>query len=183
MKACMAERVIRTLKNLLYKRFSINGSYRWLNELQGVVNKYNNSVHRTINMKPRDVTIDDEDRLLKTVYAISRTNPRIKPKLKIGDPVRVSKHKQIFDKGYHPNWSTEIFRIVNVRDKTLPHTYTLEDSKGQPIAGCFYKEELQKTKYPDVYLVEKVLKKKGNLVYVKWLGFKEKSWVNKKDLL
>lgn len=183
LKASIVERLIRTLKSLLYKQFSVNGNYRWLNVLSDVLTQYNNALHRTIKMRPKDVTLADEKRLLNTIYALPRRSRPGKSLLKIGEYVRVSKHKQIFDKGYNPNWSTEIFRIAKVIDKTDPITYLLEDYKGQPIAGCFYKEELQKTKYPDVYLVEKVFKKKGDLVYIKWLGFKEKTWINKKDLL
>lgn len=66
---------------------------------------------------------------------------------------------------------------------TNPATYILEDLKGQPVAGGFYEQELQKTKYPDIYLVEKVLRRKGNKVYVKWLGIDERSWINKDNVV
>lgn len=104
--------------------------------------------------------------------------------LKAGDYVRISKYKGIFEKGYTPNWSTEIFKIIKAQN-TCPVTYLLEDSRHNPILGAFYKEELQKTKHPEVYLVEKVLKRKGNKVFVKWLGLPndENSWIDKSNVL
>ncbi|XP_008213805.1 uncharacterized protein LOC103317460 [Nasonia vitripennis] len=94
----------------------------------------------------------------------------IQQKFKVGDKVRVSNAKQVFDKGYTLNWSTEIFTVSHVIPNN-PVTYKLKDYRDEPIAGGFYEQELSKTKYPDVYLVEKVLKRRGNQVYVKWLGF------------
>lgn len=186
LKASIAERLNKTLKGLLYKKFSLNGNYNWIDILSEVVDRYNNNVHRTIRMKPKDVGQSDEKRLLSTVYALHRQyrRPSSSKILKIGDFVRVSKYKHVFEKSYTPNWSTEIFRIVGIRRKLFdPVTYRLEDLSSTPIKGSFYSTELQKTKYPNIYLVEKVIRKKGDQVYVKWLGFDEKSWVNKKDLL
>ncbi|KAJ8933515.1 hypothetical protein NQ318_007239 [Aromia moschata] len=86
------------------------------------------------------------------------------PKFHIGDHVRICKHRSVFDKGYTPNWSNEIFTISKIK-YTNPVTYLLSDAKSQDIRGCFYTEELQKVKHPDVYLVEKILKKKGNQIF------------------
>ena len=116
-----------------------------------------------------------------------RKNPRLekvkKPKFKIGEKVRVSKIKQVFEKGYTPNWSTVIFTISQVM-ATNPVTYKLKDYWDQPIAGGFYEKELLNVKYPDVYFVEKVLKKRENQIYVKWLRFdsSHNSWINKSDV-
>lgn len=83
-----------------------------------------------------------------------------------------------------PNWSTEIFKIRKTQN-TDPATYLLEDMRCQPILGSFYVQELQKTKHPDIYLVEKVLKKSKNKVYVKWLGLptSENSWIKNTNVL
>lgn len=87
----------------------------------------------------------------------------MKCKYKVGDYVRFSKYKGTFEKGYTPNWSTEIFKIRKIQ-KTSPITYLIEDTiRGQPILGAFYVQELQQTKHPDIYLVEKVIKRKGFL--------------------
>lgn len=105
-------------------------------------------------------------------------------KFKIGDPVRISKFKIIFEKGFTPNWTTEIFRIVKVQ-RTNPVTYLLKDSCDELIAGGFYEYELLHVSDPDVYLVEKVLRRKGNEFYMKWLGMYElhNSWINKAAIL
>jgi len=80
-----------------------------------------------------------------------------KIKFKVGDKVHISVYKGVFTKRYLPNWSTEIFTIIKV-NKTTPSTFILQDYTGRPIAGGFYTEELRKTKLPEDYLVEKVIR-------------------------
>ncbi|KAL4104851.1 hypothetical protein QTP88_020127 [Uroleucon formosanum] len=87
-----------------------------------------------------------------------------KIKFNIGDNVRVSTYKGVFTKGCLPSWSTEIFKIVKINN-TLPTTYQLQDYTGKPIAGCFYSEEILKTNYPNNYLVEKIIHRKGNQIF------------------
>lgn len=181
-KASIVERVNRTLKNLMWKEFSMQGNYCWINLLKQIVKKYNNTKHRTIGMRPSEVTKKNEQELLKTAYNHIKL-AHADSKLKVGDHVRISKIRGVFDKKYMPNWSTEIFVIQKVQ-LTNPTTYLLKDINNRDIQGGFYKEQLQKVRYPDVYLVEKVLKRKGNKLFVKWLGFSDKhnSWINKVDV-
>lgn len=182
LKASIVERFNRTLKEKMWKQFSLNGSYNWLKIISKLINNYNGTRHRTIKTKPCDVTSDKEKTLLSTVY----NNIKIAdtPKYKVGDFVRISKYKSLFDKGYLPSWTTEIFKIKKIQI-TNPVTYLLEDFHSQPIQGGFYEYELQKVKYPDVYLVEKILKRNGDNIYVKWLGFSSEhnSWVNNKNIV
>lgn len=177
-KAAIVERVIRTLKSWLYKEFSTRGTYKWVDILPNITKKYNNKIHRTIQMRPVDVT--------HTTVLNQYKYPKIarKAKYRAGDIVRISKYKSVFDKGFTANFSTELFKIVRV-NITNPTTYILEDMNGQPIKGCFYEYEIQKTKYPDVYLVERVIRRRGNKVYVKWLGFSNdhNSWIKKNELI
>lgn len=179
-KASIVERVIRTIKEKLYKRFSLRGNYKWIDILPTIIDEYNNTKHRTIRKKPSDVTRDNEKQLLNSAY----NNIKIQGvgRLKVGDIVRISKHKSVFDKGYTPNWSTELFKIIKT-NLTNPATYMLEDMQGKPILGSFYEPELQKTKHSDVYLIEKVLRRKGDKIYVKWLGLNDSSWINKSDIV
>ncbi|XP_053592965.1 uncharacterized protein LOC128667332 [Microplitis demolitor] len=153
--------------------------------LEELLNTYNNTKHRTIKMKPVDVNVANEKELFKNIYkSLQRQQQRVrKSKFKVGDKVRISKHKHVFEKGYTANWTTEIFTIKSVQN-TVPMTYRLVDYQDQPIEGGFYDEELSKVKYPDVYLVEKVIKTRGNKLHVKWLGFdnSHNSWINKYDL-
>ncbi|XP_018393516.1 PREDICTED: uncharacterized protein LOC108772481 [Cyphomyrmex costatus] len=133
-------------------------------------------------MRPADVTPAIAERLLGTVYsAIKIAGPA---KFKVDDAVPVSKFKTIFEKSFTPNWTTEVFNIIKVQ-QTNPVTYLLEDSRGELIAGGFYEYELHRVANPDVYLVEKVLRKRGNEVYVKWLGLDKShnSWIHKDNVL
>ncbi len=182
MKAQICERFNRTLKTKMWKKFSFNGTHKWISMLAELIHEYNNTVHHTIKMMPSKVKKRHERKLLQTVY--NRLKVFRKGKFKIGDDVRISKSKAFFDKGYEPNWSTEIFKIVKVQI-TNPVTYLLEDYKSNPISGGFYEFELQKVSDPNAYLVEKVLKKRGDRLYVKWLGFKSthNSWIHKNSLL
>ncbi|XP_043464235.1 uncharacterized protein LOC122499789 [Leptopilina heterotoma] len=167
---------------MMWPEFSLQGNYKWINLLPTLISKYNNKKHRTIGMKPKDVTVEDTRELLRRIRKL-RKIPLRRSKFKVGDRVRVSKFKNIFEKGYTPNWTTEIFTVDKVKS-TKPVTYKLLDYQNQPIEGGFYEKELLKVKHPDVYLVEKVFKTRGNDVYVKWLGFDKShnSWIKKSDM-
>ncbi|XP_029658811.1 uncharacterized protein LOC115232829 [Formica exsecta] len=110
-------------------------------------------------MRPIDVTSAIADKLLNTIY--SNVKIAASARFKVRDPVRVSKFKTFFDKGFTPNWTTEVFKIVKVQ-KTNPATYVHEDSRGNLVAGGFYEYELYRVVNPDVHLVEKKIRKKGN---------------------
>ncbi|XP_070527373.1 uncharacterized protein [Cardiocondyla obscurior] len=173
-------------KTTIGKRIAYTGEKKFFSKAchsaRQLVLDYNMRKHRTIGMRSVDVTPANAGKLLATVY--SRIKIAAPARFKTGDSVRVSKFKTIFEKGYTPNWTTEVFTIVKVQ-KTNPVTYLLEDSCGKPIAGGFYEQELLHVNNPDVYLVEKVLRKEGNNVYVKWLGFNDShnSWICKNNVL
>lgn len=138
-------------------------------------------------MKPNDVNSENEQRLLNTVYNYKRiisTGRRI-AKFKVGDHVRISKYRMLFDKGYTPNWTTENFTVRKVQYHTNPITYLLKDYQNEEIKGCFYPEEMQIVKYPNVYLFEKIVKKQKGKVLVKWfgLGSEHNSWISEKDIV
>ena len=135
-KSVVAERFIRALKNKLYKHMTATGKNVYYDVLDDIVNEYNNTKHNTIKMKPIDVGDD------KRAY-IDEHNEK-NSRFKIGDRVRISKLKNIFAKGYTPNWSTEIF-IVNKINDTVPYTYNLKDLNDEEIIGSFYDRELQKS--------------------------------------
>lgn len=185
LKASICERLNRTLLQKLWKIFHINGNHKWVNALDTITAEYNTSVHRTIRMRPIDVNSQNEKQLLETVYMRNNSvNVSSKSKFHIGDKVRISKHKQMFEKGYTPSWTTEIFQVDKILS-TEPITYVLRDLLGELIRGSFYSYELQKSDHDSVYLVEKIIKSKGDKVFVKWLGFDHmhNSWVSKNDLL
>lgn len=182
-KASIVERFNRTLKSMMWKEFSVKGSYKWIVILKNLLNSYNARKHRTIKMSPKDVNKSNEKQLLSTVYDHIKVKP-LNAIFKVGDNVRISKYKHVFEKGYTPNWTTETFKIKTIQP-TTPVTYLLEDYEGHPIEGGFYEMELSKAKYPNVYLVEKILKKRSKDLFVKWLGFNSdhNTWIKKTDLL
>lgn len=185
MKASIVERFNRTIMNKIWQQFSLQGSHKWLNHLQPTIDMYNSSIHRTIKMRPIDVNAENQNRLLSTVYKENQMiEAKKKNKFKCGDYVRISKYKTIFEKGYTPNWSTEIFQVTKILP-TEPVTYFLKDSDEKPIKGCFYEYELLKAQNHEVYLVEKVVRRKGDKLFVKWLGFDSthNSWINSTDFV
>lgn len=181
MKAAIIERLNRTLKSKMWKYFSLHSTNKWIDILQSLIDDYNNTKHSTIKMKPKDVKKRDEKKLLSTVY---KYVDYLKPaKFEVDDAVRISKYKHIFEKGYTPNYSTEIFKIAKIQ-QTQPITYLLNDYQNNPIQGAFYEFELQKVKYSDIYLVEKIIRRRGNKMLVKWLGFdsSHNSWISADDI-
>lgn len=178
MKAAICERFNRTLKSRMWKHFTLHSTKEWLNILPQLIAQYNNTKHRTIKMKPNEVNKHTEEQLLLTIYNNSASTLP-KTKFKVGDSVRISKSKHVFEKGYTPNWTTEIFTIRKVQS-TNPITYLLRDWRDVDVEGAVYNEELKLAKYPDVYLVEKILRRRNNQVYVKWLGFGDEfnEWID-----
>ena len=144
--------------------------------LGDIVNKYKNTVHRTIKIKPIDVMGDS--------YTKSHENFNKKDrKFNVGDHVRISKYENIFAKGYTPDWSEQAF-VVSKNKNTVPWTYIVNDLNDEETIGSFYEKEMQKTSQEE-FRIEKVLKKKGDKLYVKWKGNNNSfnRWINKKDLI
>ena len=136
----------------------------YIGKLDDIVNEYSNTYHRTIKMKPADVKDNTY------IDAIKEVND-VHPKFEVVDHVRISKYKNIFAKGYTPNWSEEDFVISKINN-TVPWTYVINDLNGEEIIGTFYEKDLQKTNQKE-FRIEKVIKKKGNKLYVKWKGYLE----------
>ena len=107
------------------------------------------------------------------------------PKFNAGDHVRISKYKNIFAKGYTPNWSEEVFVIKKVKN-TVPWTYVINDLNGEEIIGTFYEKELQNTNQQEQeFRTEEVIKTKYDKLYVKWKGYDSSfnSYIDKKHLI
>ena len=135
-KSDFAERYIRTIKNKIYKYMTSISKSVYIDKLDDIVHKYNNKKQRTIKIKPIDV----KDNIYIDVDKEVNDND---PKFKVGDHLGISKYKNIFAKGYTPNWSEEIFVIKEIKD-TVPWTYVINDLNGEEITGAFYENELQK---------------------------------------
>ena len=136
-KSVVAERLITALKNKIYKCMTSVSANVYIDKLDGIVNEYNNTYHRTFKMKPVDVKDS-------TYIDFEKEVNDKDPKFKVGDYVRISKYKNIFAKGYTPNWSEEVFVVSKIKN-TVPWTYIINDLNGEEIIGTFYEKEQQKT--------------------------------------
>ena len=157
-KSVVAERFITNLKNKIFKYMTAISKNVYFDVLKDIINKYYKTVHKTIKMKPIDVT---DDSFVEYNEDLNERNP----KFKVGDHVRISKYKNIFAKGYAPNWSEEVF-VINKIKNTVPWTYVINDLNGKKMIGSFYEKELQKNNQKE-FRIEKMLKKKGDKLYVK----------------
>ena len=174
-KSIVAKRFIRTLKTKIYDHVTIVSKYVYIDKVNDIVNENSNTYHRTINITPVDV---------KDVYVDSSKEVNDKDlEFKVADHVIISKHKNIFAKGYTPNWSEEVFVINKVRN-TVPWAFVINDLNGEDIIAKFYEKELQKTNRQK-FRIEKVIKRKGSKLYVKWKGYDNSfnSWCDKKVLI
>ena len=189
-KANYAERAIKTIKGKIFKFFTQKQTYRYVDNLQDFVYGYNHTVHSSIKMAPVNVTSKVEAALWKQQYldpyAKTKKKQKKKFKYKMGDTVRVSFLRGVFDREYHQKWSGEVFTIIQrYLRKGIP-VYRLTDYAGDVVEGTFYQPELQRVVFDkdQTFKVEKVLKTKGkgkNKQYlVRWLHWPAKydSWVS-----
>ena len=141
-KSAFAERNIRSLKAIIYKYLEKKWTWSYIDNLPEFVKTINTRVNRVTKLAPNKVTKKDEKHLLAIASHAAYTRLR-KPKLKIGDLVRIAKSDIAFEKGYQQSYSDEIFEIVS--NPTInPPTYVIEDSDGETILGKFYEYELSK---------------------------------------
>ena len=187
-KAALVERFNRTLKGRMYRYFTAANTLRYLDVLQDLVRDYNASIHRSIKKAPQDVTWQNEKQVWHTLYGKSlRQHASRRPTFRVGDRVRLSQARRPFKKGYLPQWTEEVFEVSRVLlDSIGPITYKVKELDGTPIVGTFYRQELQKVHVDDdtVWRIEKVLKRRGDHLYVQWKGWPKKynSWIHRRDL-
>ena len=174
-KSVAAERFIRIIKNKFYKYMTSISKNVYIDKLDDMVHKYNNTKIKTIKRKPIDVKDNTHIDIGKEVNDNDS-------KFRVGDHVRISKYKNIFAKGYTSNWSEEVLVIKKFRN-TVPWTCVIDDLNGEEITGTFYEKELQKIDQQE-FRIEKIIKKKGDKLYAKWKGYDNSfnSWIDKKDL-
>ena len=186
-KSSVVERWNRTIKEKIWKMFTINNNTVYWDKIDKIVDDYNNTTHSSIKMTPVEASKkNNENKVFSNLYSDLIYLRPSKAKFAIGDHVRIPKNKRlVFDKGYTPNWTEEIFVIDEVIP-TKPITYKISDLMGEEVRGSFYEQELQKAKQ-QTYRIEKIIKKddKNKLALVKWSGYPSKfnSWVSLKDFV
>ena len=167
-KSSVCERWNRTIKTKMWKQFTVQGNTVYLDILPKILEQYNNTKHSSIKMTPVEASKKkNESTVYYNLYGDMK-QLSFKPKFKVGDKVRISKYKRkVFDKGYTPNWTGEIFLVDKIQS-TNPITYRLKDLNNEEIQASFYEPELLPAKQ-DVFRIEKVIrrdyKKKQGLVY------------------
>jgi len=195
-KCAICERFIRTLKEKIYKYFTRFGVQKYVHILQQLFTAYNNTEHSAIGRAPNEVNSHNIKEVWDYLYSGDGRYPKLKvefqPKsvFKIGDYVKVSAAKHKLTKGYLPNWTNEVFKIVKIIQHK-PVVYKLADWEGEKVDGVWYAEELQlvdvtqKTKFR----IDKILGSRGRgankQLFVSWAGYPEKfnSYILEKDLI
>ena len=185
-KSSVVERWNRTMKNKMWKMFSANNNTVYWDKLDKLLDDYNNSYHSSIEMIPTEASKKvNEKQVFINLY---KDEIYMKPgkQKSIGDNVRLSKYKRrVFDKGYTPNWTEEVF-VTDKINLTKPVTYNVVDLLGEKVEGSFYEKELQLAKQ-QTFRIEKFVRRdnKKKKALVKWKGYSDKfnSWVSFKDLV
>ena len=188
-KAAIIERFNRTLKTRMFRYFTSRGSHRWVDVLQDLIDGYNNTKHRSTSFAPNDVSQANESVVQDKLFPnVEKLKEHTKAAFKVGDTVRITRRKGIFEKGYEMNWTWEVFKVIEVK-KTYPVTYGLSDYKGEEIQGSFYKRELQLVdKSDDIWPIEKIIKtrRRGGQTehLVKYLGYPDaaNTWIPHQNL-
>ena len=186
-KSSVCERWNRTIKEKMYKRFTMQNNTVYIEILPKILTSYTNSKNRSIGMTPKEARKrENYGKVYFNFYGDlegeNGTSNRTSL-LKIGDTVRISKYKRkTFDKGYTPNWTEEVFVISEIQP-TDPISYKIKDLNSEEIGGTFYREELQKTDQT-IYRIEKVIRKTKDKALVKWKGYPDdfNSWIPLRDL-
>ena len=183
-KASIVERMNRTFKERMFRYFTAANTLVYLPVLQALMKGYNRSYHRSIGMSPQKVTPQKEPEVWDRLYK-KRLRTWVRPKLRVGDQVRLNEKRRPFKKGYLPGWTEEIFVVADAQAGPVA-TYKLNEYDGTPLKGTFYEQDVQKVTVPDdaQFRVEKILQRKGQRVKVRWLGWPAKydSWIPKSSL-
>ena len=187
-KCSVVERWNRTIKTKLWKYFTANGTHKYIDILQALIEKYNNTKHRSIKMTPVEAQKpENHEHVFRHLYGERMKKlGQQKPKFQVGEKVRLAVQKDLFEKSYVINWSDKVYTVKQVL-ATRPLTYTVEDDKGQLHKGRFYEQELQKVK-AETYRIQKILKyktEKGKkYAFVRWMDYDSEynSWIPVEDL-
>ena len=189
-KASMAERCIKTIRLRIARMLKAGNTHKWIDSLKEITSGYNNTTHSAIGSSPESaLRLGDKNDLWKYQYIHPERTRRVgqvsRFSLEIGDRVRISHQKQVFERAYDERWTKEIFTITDRRVKQGFEQYRIKSEDNEDVSGMFYPQELQKV-YVDentLYEVEKVLKERryrGRLEYlVRWMGYRKSfdSWI------
>ena len=188
--AAYIERFNRTLQQLIYKFMTENETNRFIDNLETLVNTYNNRLHRMIQTSPFKAETDGDSALNINILA-SKNREKIKkqkPKYQVNSYVRIAKQKTKFSRGYDEQAQREIFRIWKIDvSKRIPLYHLETYDKSEKLQGGFYAYELTPVE-TEIFRIERVIKKRKyrgkNQLFVKWKGFNDtyNSWIDEADV-
>jgi len=188
-KAAVVERVNRTIKSRMFKYFTSLGKHKWLDVLPQLVTAYNHSYHRSIKMRPVDVSLSNVKKVFQNLYGCRNEIEYLQtskkaPKAKPGDFVRIKYKYNTFDKGYYPYWRDKVFTIKSVNTSTSKPTYTLVYGN-QTLKKRFYEEEIQPIPYPEKWRIEKIIRRdrRNHRLLIRWkdYGPEDDSWITEEE--
>ena len=181
-KACIAERFNLSIQRIIYQLCRKLNTNDWASErVLGTAKKiYLHRKHRTIKMTPLEAELpENQQELRKTFYKryVDAESKRKKPKYKVGDSVCISHLRGAFNRGYHTNFTEEIWKVATVLSNEPQPRYTVEDLQGRPLNCVLNENELVAYEPEDdeMYVVEKILKERtrnGKKQYlVRWRNY------------
>ena len=200
-KANYVERWIKTIKSRIVKLFQYNNKLEYVKSLDDIIEGYNHTYHTSIKMKPAAVSKKNEQRIWEELYVepfLKEDKKRGKQKkkkktfsYKIGDEVRISYLRKLFDREYDQRWTGEVFTVTKAWWRDGLPVYELKDYNNDEVKGTFYEQELQPIALDKdkPFKVEKVLGTRGRgankELYVKWLNWPKKynSWIKSSDVV
>ena len=171
------------MKNIMWKYFTANNIQKYIDVLPSMVEKYNNTYHRSIKLKPADARIlASYKHINNALYAKSNARKATLPKFHVEDKMRKMSKKGTFEKGFTPNFTEELSIMTAVK-ASKPPSYTIEDTLGEPLQGTLYEQELQSS-VKEIYRIERVLQRGKDRVLVKWKRYISafNSWIPLADL-
>jgi len=186
-KVAHVERLIRTLRGMLFQELTVAQAHNWVDFIGPVVELYNNRKHRSIKTTPLKAYMGEP--IIQEISTLERKHwdPKKTKALEVGQLVRIRRQKDLFEKDSTARWTMELFRIRAVQTHSHPITYLIEDLAKQPYLGAFYRHDIEPTEQSEEDgLVEKIVKRRRkkvagvwqNQVLIKWMGWPEKfnSW-------
>lgn len=182
-KCAFVERMNRTIREKIYRFLYHQNTRNYIQALPELIKSYNNTIHSAIKMKPMEVNDENSAQIIMGAREKCAGNPG--KLFNVGDFVRISRKKGVFEKGSTSRWTEEVFKISKRKKTPRTFIYKLKDLADEDISSVFYPRELIKVSEPQLYKVERIIRRRKNPltgkkeVFVKWLGYPDKfnSWI------
>ena len=188
-KCTIVERFHRTLKARIARYQHHRNTERYVDALQGIIEGYNKTYHRTIKTRPVDVSDANKEEVFLNSYASKQPKKQLPFRLAVGDNVRISSERHVFLREHFQRWSEELYQVTKRWRHWNVNMYKVKDCTGEELIGSFYGSELIKVEGAEdgLYRIERVLDEKVEngvrMIKVKYVGYSERcgQWIRKRD--